>query len=100
MFIAINRFKIVRGKEQEFEQIWRTRDSHLHNVKGFKKFNLLKCEKKEDYTLYASHSTWDSKVSFINWTKSENFRKAHKNSGKSNDIYLGHPELEAFEVVL
>ena len=27
MFIAMNRFKIVPGKENEFEKVWRERDT-------------------------------------------------------------------------
>ena len=74
MFVAMNRFKIVKGKETEFENVWKNRDSFLENVPGFKNFNLIKGEAKEDYTLYASHSIWDTKEDFLNWTKSESFR--------------------------
>lgn len=35
MFIAMNRFKIVLGKEADFEKIWRERDSRLDDVPGF-----------------------------------------------------------------
>ena len=42
MYIAMNRFKIVKGKETEFENIWKNRDSHLEGVEGFKEFNLVK----------------------------------------------------------
>tara|TARA_E500000178_G_scaffold254967_1_gene251491 strand:+ start:286 stop:447 length:162 start_codon:yes stop_codon:yes gene_type:complete len=45
MFIAMNRFKIVLGKEAEFEKVWRERDTHLSDVKGFKEFHLVKGEK-------------------------------------------------------
>ncbi len=47
MYIAMNRFKIILGKEDIFEEIWRGRDTHLENVKGFKKFNLIKSSEKE-----------------------------------------------------
>ena len=42
MYIAMNRFKIVLGREIEFENIWRQRDTHLKDVPGFEKFNLIK----------------------------------------------------------
>ena len=29
MFIAMNRFKVKKGSEQDFEQVWLTRKSHL-----------------------------------------------------------------------
>ena len=100
MFIAMNRFKIVLGKEKEFEDVWKNRDTHLKDVPGFKEFNLVKGETNDEHTLYASHSIWNSKNDFINWTKSEAFRLAHKNSGQHKELYLGHPNFEGFEVVL
>ena len=54
----------------------------------------------EEFTLYASHSEWSSKEDFINWTKSEAFRMAHKNAGGHKTVYLDHPQFEGFEVVI
>ena len=99
MFLAMNRFKIVKGREKDFEQIWRERDSYLTDVEGFQDFNLVRGNSSELFTLYASHSTWDSRMHFENWTKSDAFRSAHKHSGKHTEIYLGHPEFEGFEKV-
>ena len=53
-----------------------------------------------NFRLYASHSIWNSKADFINWTKSEAFKLAHKNAGQHKDLYLGAPNFEGFEVVL
>ena len=41
-----------------------------------------------------------SKEAFWNWTKSEEFRLAHKDAGKHKDLYLGSPDFEGFEKVL
>jgi len=100
MFIAMNRFKIALGKEKEFEKVWRERDTYLNDVKGFKKFNLIKGETNSEYSLYASHSIWNSKEDFINWTKSDAFRLAHKNAGQHKNLYLGAPNFEGFEVII
>ena len=100
MFLAMNRFKIIRGREKDFEQIWRERDTHLDEVEGFENFSLVRGDSEESYTLYASHTIWKSRQSFVAWTKSEAFRRAHKNAGNHNDIYLGHPEFEGFEKVI
>ena len=100
MYIAMNRFKIVKGRESDFENIWRNRDSHLEGVKGFQKFNLVKGVTSDNFTLYASHSIWDNETSFLEWTKSDAFRQAHKGAGKHSDIYLGHPVFEGFKVVI
>ena len=35
MYIAMNRFKVQKGKEEEFENIWKNRNSTLDEMKGF-----------------------------------------------------------------
>ena len=100
MYIAMNRFRIALGKEQDFIDIWENRDSHLEEVPGFKEFHLLQGPSDEECTLFASHAIWESGEDFSNWTKSEAFRKAHANAGSARDIYLGPPQFEGFEVVL
>ena len=74
MFIAMNRFKIVPGKEDAFEKVWKNRDSHLKGVPGFIEFNLVKGEETKEFSQYASHSKWESKDALIAGTKSEAFR--------------------------
>ena len=100
MYIAMNRFKIVRGSEEAFEQVWANRDTHLDAVPGFKEFHLVRGPEHDDHVLYASHTIWDSEAAFQDWTKSEAFREAHKNAGDNRSLYLGHPEFEGFTVVL
>ena len=100
MFIAMNRFRIALGREDVFEELWRSRDSQLDQVPGFKEFHLLKGPSDEEATLYASHTIWKSKQDFEAWTKSENFRKAHANARAPQGTYLGHPNFEGFDVVL
>jgi heme-degrading monooxygenase HmoA len=82
MYIAMNRFKVAAGSEADFEAVWRNRDSSLSEVPGFSEFRLLQSE--ED---------------FLNWTKSESFRAAHRNAGDRKTMYLGPPVFEGFTVV-
>jgi heme-degrading monooxygenase HmoA len=101
MYIAMNRFKVVIGLEGEFEGVWRGRDSRLSEVPGFLEFRLLrgKANVDEGYTLFSSHTTWLSEEDFINWTKSEHFRAAHRNAGDNKRLYWGPPQFEGFTVV-
>ena len=99
MFIAMNRFRIVPGKEEAFEDLWKTRKSRLYQVPGFVNFLLLKGPKNEEGTLYASHTIWKDRADFEVWTKSEHFRQAHKNAGDNRGLYIGHPAFEGFEPV-
>jgi heme-degrading monooxygenase HmoA len=98
MFIAMNRFHVKKGLEEAFEQVWLSRDTQLTKVPGFLEFHLLKGPEHEDYTLYSSHSVWQSKAAFEAWTKSDAFRVAHRDAGQNKPLYLDHPQLEGFEV--
>jgi hypothetical protein len=42
MFIAMNRFRVKKGSEEAFEQVWLSRDTQLTKVPGFVEFHLLK----------------------------------------------------------
>ena len=99
MFIAMNRFKVIRGEEKAFEHVWLSRDTHLQSVPGFLEFHLLRGDKHEDHTRYSSHSGWTSEAALTAWTQSEAFRAAHRSAGGNKPLYLGHPQFEGFEVL-
>ena len=98
MFIAMNRFRVAKGSEKAFENVWLSRDSYLDTVPGFVEFHMLKGPEAEDHTLYASHTVWESRAAFEAWTRSEAFRAAHHHVGENKPLYLGHPQFEGFEV--
>ncbi|MCU7940796.1 MAG: antibiotic biosynthesis monooxygenase [gamma proteobacterium symbiont of Bathyaustriella thionipta] len=100
MYIVMNRFRIVIGREETFIDMWQERESQLETVPGFISFNLLEGESDHNATLFISHSRWKSAEDFSNWTKSDACRQAHANAGKNRNIYLGPTEFEAFNVVL
>ncbi len=101
MFLAMNRFRIAPGREQEFIDVWRKRESYLDEVPGFKEFHLMQGPTTDEYTLFASHTMWESEAAFEAWTRSEAFRKAHANAGATaRDLYLGPPQLEFFNAVI
>jgi heme-degrading monooxygenase HmoA len=99
MYIAMNRFKVAKGSETDFESMWMGRDSHLAGVPGFVEFHLLRGPEREDHVLYSSHTIWSDHGAFEGWTKSEAFRAAHRTAGSKGSLYLGHPEFEGFEVI-
>jgi heme-degrading monooxygenase HmoA len=99
MFIAMNRFRVVRGREADFENVWRGRNSQIAAVPGFVEFNLLRGPQTDEETLFASHTVWVDRASFEAWTKSEAFRLAHAGAGQVKDIYVGHPNFEGFEAL-
>ena len=99
MFIAMNRFKVRKGEETAFETRWLGRDSQLGTVPGFVEFHLLRGPEREDHVLYASHTVWRSQAEFEAWTRSEAFRRAHRDAGEGRSLTISHPEFEGFEIV-
>ena len=101
-FVAMNRFEIRKGHEDAFERIWAERESRLKETPGFCEFRLLKGPEGDGMRLYISHAVWESRVDFEAWTKSAQFRAAHKDAGQSGtrDAMLGPPQFEGFETVL
>ena len=102
MYIAMNRFKVQNGSEQAFENVWKGRDSSLSEMKGFQQFHLLRGPDQRGRRLHACLPRTRSGRAyedFIAWTKSENFRAAHRNAGQNKLLYLGHPQFEGFSVV-
>ncbi|MFE1597246.1 antibiotic biosynthesis monooxygenase family protein [Methylobacterium sp. ID0610] len=99
MFIAMNRFQVLKERAEAFEQVWLTRESSLHESPGFIAFHMLRGPEREDHILYASHTTWASRAAFEDWTRSEPFRRAHARAPGAQPLTLGHPVFEGFEVI-
>jgi heme-degrading monooxygenase HmoA len=100
MYIAMNRFRIAPGREEAFVEMWRSRDSRLAGVPGFRSFQLLQGDATPECTVFVSHSTWDSREAFTAWTESDAFRQAHARARAPEGTYLGPPQFEGFAVVL
>ena len=100
MYIAMNRFRVARGSEADFERVWTERETHLEGVPEFVRFSLLRGPEAEDHNLYASHSLWRDEAAFRDWTRSEAFRMAHAEAGRHKGLYLGPPQFEGFQVIL
>src|ERR1700730_10372413 len=91
MFIAMNRFKVIKEERKAFEDLWVARESHLDEVNGFQAFQLLRGPEREDHVLYSSHTIWASQEDFTAWTKSEQFRAAHQHAGERKAAHTRPP---------
>ena len=98
-YIAMNHFRVDASRADEFEQGWRTRESYLRDVPGFREFHLLRGPLEDGAQLYASHSVWTDEPAFRAWTESESFRKAHAQGG-TKGLILGPPRFVGWQVVL
>jgi len=96
MFVAMNQFSINPGREAEFEENWRTRESYLQGFEGFVHFALLRGDEQGDYI---SHTIWQSREHFLAWTQSEAFRKAHS-TRTGEGVLNGHPRARFYDAVV
>ena len=111
MYIAMNRFRVRREAEADFERMWLTRETYLHREPGFTEFRMLKGPAveadgdtgEEAHRLYVSHTVWASEDDFLAWTRSDSFRAAHAQAGRkpadAKPLYLGGPRFEGFATI-
>lgn len=101
MYLAMNRFTVPAEDAAAFEAMWLNRDSHLKTMEGFVAFHMLKGPTAEDgTTLYASHTVWRDQDAFRAWTRSQQFRDAHKGAGgQQKKLFVGSPTFEGFESI-
>lgn len=97
MFIAMNHFKVAQGKERDFEEIWKNRETYLNDVPGFVRFALLRGDAPGEYI---SHSTWESRDAFVKWTQSEAFVQGHRQGGSLMGVLDGPPVVKTYEAVI
>jgi len=100
MYIAMNHFLVNEGREDGFEETWEKRDRHLDEVEGFVDFRLLRGDTADGKTTYVSHSTWATKDTFVAWTQSDAFRKAHSDARSPEGTLAGPPSFAGYQVVL
>ncbi|MEO8539488.1 MAG: antibiotic biosynthesis monooxygenase [bacterium] len=92
----MNQFSITPGREAEFEDAWRNRESYLKGFAGFVHFALLKGDEAGDYV---SHTIWNSREDFLAWTQSESFRKSHS-TRSAEGVMAGHPRARFYDAVI
>ena len=59
MFIAMNRFNVRPGREADFEEQWRSRETYLAGVPGFVAFALLRNQPIPGHGAPAEHASHD-----------------------------------------
>lgn len=95
----MNHFRIDPLRASEFERGWRERESYLDRVPGFRSFHLLRGPEEEGAVVYASHTTWDSEEAFLDWTRSDAFRRAHAQGRTPAGVVLGPPRFVGWQSI-
>ena len=94
MYLVNNRIPVT---SEEHLNMLKERFSHakesMKAVPGFVSFRLLKAE---DGSHLVAETVFETKQDFINWTRSEHFRRAH--GGRSAEE--GRANVSAYEVLI
>ncbi len=100
MYIAMNRFKVIIGSESAFEAVWKGAIP-AGRCPGLPGVPPAAWRYECGGRLYAVFLAYRlaQRRGFLNWTKSENFRMAHRNAGDNKALYWGPPRFEGFNVV-
>jgi len=99
VYLAMNRFTVLRDNAADFEDLWLGRESRLKDTEGFISFHMLKGPEEEGQVLYASHTVWESEAHFRAWTTSDAFRAAHARAGETRKLHEGSPRFEGFRAI-
>lgn len=99
MYLAMNRFTVPIENAAEFEELWLSRESRLHEMAGFVSFHMLKGQEEDGKILYASHTLWETEDHFRAWTRSDQFRAAHARAGDTRKLHEGAPRFEGFRAI-
>ena len=97
VFVAMNRFPVVDGGFDEFEERFATRSSTLSDFAGFKGFLLLRRDDKvDDGFTHSTFSVWEKKQDFEAWLASE---KAPSDKPRK-ELLAGRPTPTYYEGIL
>jgi heme-degrading monooxygenase HmoA len=74
MFIMMNRMTVPEPDREHFEHLFKTRAKAVDRRPGFVKAEILRPTKGDTY-IVMTH--WQDKESFLEWTKSEEYKEGH-----------------------
>ena len=102
VFVAMNRFRVLPGKEAAFEKRWNERESKLEGMDGFLTFLLLRRDalNAEDGYNYSTLTVWRSRENFDSWRASSANSKAHEKASEAEPMFDGPPSPVLYEGVL
>ena len=103
VFVAMNRFKVLPGKEEALEKRWAARESSLEDMDGFLTFVMLRRDalNAEDGYNYSTLTVWRDRAAFDAWRASSANSKAHASAGEEKEtLWAGPPSPVMYEGVL
>jgi heme-degrading monooxygenase HmoA len=106
MFISINHIPVKKGREEDFEKLFRERDRAVEDQPGFVSLDILRPGSRmlmggppepagNEYQVLAR---WENEQSFRQWVSSDAFKKSHARDHDAT-IFDGRSYLTFHEAV-
>ncbi|WP_027956396.1 antibiotic biosynthesis monooxygenase family protein [Halobacillus kuroshimensis] len=99
MFVVDSTVVVPEHKADDLIQIYRNRSRLVDEAEGFLSFQLLQNDRKPGELTV--HLEWESKQAYLNWARSEQFKKIHELEKQYPDEDLKGivPIVKKYEVV-
>jgi len=93
VFVAMNRFKVLPGKQAPFEQRWAARESSLEKMDGFLTFLLMRRDalQAEDGYNYSTLTVWKNRAAFDAWREFSVNANAAKRGAEAGEAAAAEP---------
>ena len=106
MFVSINHIFVAKGREADFEELFRNRERNVQDQPGFISLDVLKPGTKmsmgtripDDTNEYQVLTRWESASAFSNWVQSDSFKKSHSRESDPT-MFSGKSFLTTHETV-
>ncbi|WLR49361.1 antibiotic biosynthesis monooxygenase [Halobacillus litoralis] len=99
MFVVDSMVQVPEHKADDLIDIYRKRSRLVDQADGFISFQLLQNDRKPGELTV--HLEWESKEAYLNWARSEQFKKIHELEKQYPDQELQGivPKVSKYEVV-
>ncbi|WP_281976003.1 antibiotic biosynthesis monooxygenase family protein [Halobacillus litoralis] len=99
MFVVDSTVIVPEHKAEDLINIYKKRSRLVDEAEGFHSFQLLQNDRKPGELTV--HLEWESKEAYLNWARSEQFKKIHELEKRYPDRELQGivPKVSKYEVV-
>ncbi|QAS53806.1 antibiotic biosynthesis monooxygenase family protein [Halobacillus litoralis] len=99
MFVVDSTVIVPEHKAEDLINIYKKRSRCVDEAEGFHSFQLLQNDRKPGELTV--HLEWESKEAYLNWARSEQFKKIHELEKRYPDQELQGivPKVSKYEVV-
>lgn len=97
MFVAMSRFRVANGMEEQVDHAFRNRPHEVDSVEGFVRMDVVRpVETPQEFLLI---TYWTDPDSYHRWHRSDAHHASHLHIPKGLKLAPGHTEVTYFEHV-